>query len=162
MNGHPRRSFRHAQPLAYLGVSRAPAFPGQQAPGFSEEILFAVRLALPLEGIHRLLQDGKRPLPQEFLFGRLVVGWFDAVPFLGFLLVERNESELSPAFLPMGAAPFSRQEVVQRGQKKSPELALVAVSQPQMMFADELGEKLLGQVLGVIRPVPLPAHIYVD
>src|SRR6185369_5009997 len=95
------------------------------------------------------------------IFRRLVVHRFKAVALFGRLLVERDETELPAAFLPMRAAPFAREKIIQRHEKKGPKFSFAWIREPQIFFGDDLGEKLLGQIRRLIRPVSFPAHVNV-
>ena len=63
------------------------------------------------------------------------------------------------AFLGAGAVPFVRQEPLQRHNEEGAEAALLPRGRFQVILLQQPGEELLGQVLGVGRAVPLPAHV---
>src|SRR5262245_4866832 len=147
MNRHPHRSFGHGEALSDPAVGSAIAFAGQDASHLPEQRPLAVGLAFAFERIHGLLEDRERPLPLELLFRRLVVGRFQTVALLRCLSIERNETEGSPALLPVSAAPFPREEVVEHREEKGAKPPLVAIGQTQMLFADQPREKLLSEIL---------------
>jgi hypothetical protein len=62
----------------------------------------------------------------------------------------------------MSPAPFSREKIIQRSQKKRPKLPFIPVGQAQMFLGDQLGKKLLRQVLRLIASVAFSTHIDVN
>ena len=123
-----------------------------------------------VERLHRsleaLLNHPRRPARVVVvLLARLcdaMPGRFKAVSRNGLGDVHRNESELPATLLPMRAAPFPRQEIIERGQKEPAELPLATIRQTKMIFGDQLSKELLRQILRLLRSVPFPAHIRID
>jgi hypothetical protein len=162
MNGHSDRSFAHPQPLADSFINTPFALAAQQVLRLIEKGRSTRHFAFALQRGHSLLEYLAGPLPEEFLFRRVIICRLDHVAFFWSLLIERNENELPPAFQTMRPVPFPSQKVIEHGQQKSAELPFGSVGQSQVILSDELSEEFLRQILGVIWSMTLAAHKNVD
>src|SRR5262249_11274953 len=104
-----------------------------------------------------LIEQRQRPAAREQLFRRRRVGGLQAVPALGGAEVQRQACPTAAALAGVGPVALVGQAVLAGRQQERPEFALLAVYYLQVVLFQQPGEELLGQVLGLVRPVPLPA-----
>src|SRR5207302_7259889 len=96
---------------------------------------------LPLEDFFRRI--GRRRQMEELFFNRIIV--------------EGDTFETTAAFLCLSAPPIIGHEMFQRGEEKGAKLAFGAVGGDQIVFVEDLFEKALSQILGIMRRVTAPA-----
>src|SRR5438094_1883793 len=77
--------------------------------------------------------------------------------FFNRIVVQGDTFETAATFLRLRAAPIIGHEMFQRGEEKGAKLAFGAVGGDQIVFVEDLFEKALSQILGIMRRVTAPA-----
>src|SRR5262249_1170431 len=148
---HLDRLLAQAEPVGDAGVRLGGVLARERALESVEQRLFAGVDQLVAESGQGLLQQGQRPAPREEGLRRRGVGGLELVLALAGLKVERQQRPAAAALLGVGAVALLRQEALERGQQERAEPAALRVGRPEVVLFEDAGEKLLGQVLRVLR-----------
>ncbi len=108
-----------------------------------------VRLALGLQPLDDLGEQGHGPLAVERLVGTGLGGGGDLELRVGGLPVKRQGRHAAAAFLAPGFVPFVGEKMFQRRQQEGAETAALGAQAGEIIFPQEPREKFLGEVLGV-------------
>src|SRR5262249_3533514 len=88
-----------------------------------------------------------------------IVRRFQGITTFGVLGIQRKSRLPSAAFNGPGAVPLIGQEMAQARQQERAEIAFLAFDLAEVVLCEEPGEKLLRQVLRILRVVALAPHI---
>src|SRR5207244_13349746 len=88
-----------------------------------------------------------------------VVRRINLIACVGAVPVERERRRAAAALLALGAVPFVREEVFQRGEDEGAKFPLLAAEPFEVIPGEESGEEALRQVFGVLTGVAVPSNV---
>src|SRR5436190_24194164 len=116
MDCHGDRAFAHSQTSGDFRLPRLARFPHNQRLQMLEELAFAVGFQLPAQPGQDLFQHRQRPTPLEDSFGIKQVCWFETIPFLGCLRIERKQFLAAATFEPPGTILLIAKEAIETSE----------------------------------------------
>ncbi len=160
MGGHLHRAFAHRQPIGDLGVWRLASGKGWLQ--FVEQRRLSTGSPFRPQACQDLLKKRQRPPTIKYLFRSHALHRLNPVAGFGGLGIQGEKGSAAAALLGVGAIPFVGQEVLDARQKEGSKPAFFAGDAIEPAFFKKQGEERLGQVLGIVRIVPLASNKGVD
>ncbi len=104
----------------------------------------------------RFSENRHRPARVEDFFCGQEVDRFATIAFFCLLRIQADEFLVSSSFKAAGTVDRIREVVLERGEQERAEFPFEPINAPQRPVFQQVQEKTLGQILGVIRRMPAP------
>src|SRR5262249_4457346 len=107
-------------------------------------------------------EESLSPTPLEHFLGRRVLCRLESRPFLPSHFVQGQKRHAAAPLLSSCPFPLTDEKPADGGEQQCSKLALGCVGRFQPLALQKAGEELLGEILCVNWPAPLPAYERVD
>ena len=104
--------------------------------------------------LQRFSQDRHRPPGIEDFFCCQRLDRLESIAFFGVFCIQVYEFLVSSSFEAAGTVDRIREVVLERGEQERPEFTFEPVNARKRPVFQQVQEKTLGQVLGVVRRMP--------